>query len=76
MRGWLSKLFCLSLFISGQVAAAPGNFSSVIGSALVCNDQVNSAYFNGYMKRFFDAPAFTARGQLVEGERQHLQRRR
>ncbi|HEX5365024.1 MAG TPA: hypothetical protein VFW59_12240 [Gallionella sp.] len=62
MRGWLNKLCCLSLIISGPAAAAPGNFSSVIGSALVCNDQVNSAYFNGYMKQFFGAPAFTAGG--------------
>lgn len=58
----MSNLIWLSLLFSGLAFAAPSHFSTVIGSALVCNDQVNADYFNGYMKRFFGAPAFMAGG--------------
>ncbi|OGS99537.1 MAG: hypothetical protein A3F73_03185 [Gallionellales bacterium RIFCSPLOWO2_12_FULL_59_22] len=55
-------LISLSLLLSGLACAAPNHFSIVIGSALVCNDQVSADYFNGYMERFFGAPAFSAGG--------------
>lgn len=62
MRMLLSKLLLLSLLVSGLATAAPANFSIVIGSALVCHDQVSSAYFNDYMQKAFGAPAFAAGG--------------
>lgn len=58
----INNLILLSLLFSGSALAAPGHFSIVIGSALVCNDQVSADYFNGYMKRFFGVPAFNAGG--------------
>ena len=36
---------------------APTHFSIVVGSALVCTDQVNSDYFNEYMQRYFGKPS-------------------
>lgn len=52
----------LSLLLSGTAAAAPSHFPIVVGSALVCRDQVSSDYFNDYMLTHFGAPAFSAGG--------------
>ena len=53
---WLSMLVC------SLATAAPTHFPIVIGSALVCRDQVSSDYFNDYMMTHFGAPAFSAGG--------------
>jgi hypothetical protein len=53
---WLPLLFCV------PAVAAPNHFPSVIGSALVCRDQVSSDYFNDYMLTYFGAPAFSKGG--------------
>jgi len=58
----INKLILLSLFASGIACAAPSHFSIVIGSALVCRDQVSVDYFNDYMRTYFGAPAFNAGG--------------
>lgn len=58
MAGWIS----LALLLGGVAVAAPNNFSVVIGSALVCRDQVSSDYFNAYMQTHFGKPAFDAGG--------------
>ena len=50
------------LLASGMAFAAPSHFSVVIGSALVCKDQVSADYFNEYMQKFFGKPAFAAGG--------------
>jgi hypothetical protein len=52
----------LALLLCGPAIAAPNNFSIVIGSALVCLDQVSADYLNGYMRTHFGAPAFQAGG--------------
>ena len=62
MISMMRNLIGLSLLFSGLAFAAPNHFSIVIGSALVCNDRVSADYFNGYMQRFFGAPAFKAGG--------------
>ena len=36
--------------------AAPTTFEPVIGSALMCNDQIDPVYFKDYLTRFFKAP--------------------
>jgi len=58
----LIKLILLSLFASGFAYAAPNHFAIVIGSALVCRDQVSVDYFNDYMKIYFGEPAFNSGG--------------
>ena len=62
MVSTMRKLLWLSLLLSGVAVAAPSHFPIVIGSALVCRDQVSSDYFNGYMLTHFGAPAFSAGG--------------
>lgn len=56
----LSILLLLS--VSGMAFAAPSHFSIVVGSALVCRDQVSADYFNEYMKSYFGNPAFAVGG--------------
>lgn len=58
----LIKSILLSLCIVGTAVAAPSSFSIVIGSALVCRDQVSSDYFNDYMSTYFGKPEFNAGG--------------
>lgn len=58
----MKKILLLMLFASNMVFAAPSNFSGVIGSALLCRDQVSAEYFNDYMKIHFGKPAFTTGG--------------
>ena len=62
MVSMMRKLLWLSLLSSSLVVAAPSHFPIVIGSALVCRDQVSSDYFNNYMLTYFGAPAFSAGG--------------
>lgn len=62
MTALINKLIFLSLFVSGMAFASPSHFSIVVGSALVCRDQVSADYFNGYMQKFFGKPAFIAGG--------------
>jgi hypothetical protein len=62
MVSTMRKLLWLSLLFSGLTVAAPSHFPIVIGSALVCRDQVSSDYFNDYMLTHFGAPAFKAGG--------------
>lgn len=52
----------LLLFVSDLAFAAPSHLSIVIGSALVCRDQVSADYFNEYMKTFFGNPEFADGG--------------
>ena len=42
--------------------AAPSHFSIVIGSAIVCRDQVSADYFNMYMNTYFGKPEFNTGG--------------
>jgi hypothetical protein len=58
----MQKLMWLLLLVCGLAVAAPSHFPIVIGSALVCRDQVSSDYFNDYMQTHFGAPAFSAGG--------------
>jgi len=58
----MHKLMFLSLLSSSLAVAAPSHFPIVIGSALVCRDQVSADYFNDYMLTYFGAPAFSAGG--------------
>ena len=62
MVSMMHKLLWLSLLLSGLAVAAPSHFPVVIGSALVCRDQVSSDYFNDYMLTYFGAPEFMAGG--------------
>jgi hypothetical protein len=62
MVSMMRKLLWLSLLLNGLAVAAPSHFPIVIGSALVCRDQVSSDYFNDYMLTYFGAPAFNAGG--------------
>lgn len=62
MVAMMRKLLWFSLLFGGLAVAAPSHFPIVIGSALVCRDQVSSDYFNDYMLTYFGAPAFTAGG--------------
>lgn len=39
-----------------QLLAAPTTFDPVIGSALLCNDQIDPVYFKDYLTRFFRFP--------------------
>lgn len=57
-----SRSISLALLLSGPAAATPSNFSIVVGSALVCQDQVSADYLNDYMQTHFGAPAFQAGG--------------
>lgn len=58
----LQRSIWLALLACAPVSAAPSHFPIVIGSALVCRDQVSSDYFNDYMLTHFGAPAFSAGG--------------
>jgi len=56
-------LITLALLLGSPAAvAAPNNFSVVIGSALVCQDQVSADYLNDYMQTHFGKPALNAGG--------------
>ena len=50
------------LYCSHPGFAEPSHFTDVIGSALLCKDQVNSAYFNDYMNNNFGKSEFTSGG--------------
>ena len=50
MEAMMRKLIWLSYFLSSLAVAAPSHFPIVIGSALVCRDQVSSDYFNEHMQ--------------------------
>lgn len=50
------------LFFSFAASAEPSHFSDVIGSALLCRDQISSAYFSGYMTQFFGKSEFNSGG--------------
>jgi hypothetical protein len=50
------------LFCSHSASAEPSHFSDVIGSALLCKDQVSSVYFNDYMTNNFGKSEFTSGG--------------
>ena len=55
------RIQILTLLFSGlagsfPVLAVPGHFSSTIGSALLCQDQIDSFYFNDYMTTYFGKP--------------------
>lgn len=39
-----------------SLLAAPTTFEPVIGSALLCNDQIDPVYFKDYLIRFFKNP--------------------
>ncbi|VVC84263.1 hypothetical protein [Sideroxydans sp. CL21] len=57
------KITILSSLCLGSMAlAAPSHFPIVIGSALICRDQISVDYFNDYMKTYFGNPAFIAGG--------------
>lgn len=56
------RLLLLSLLLGNTAFSAPGHFTIVIGSALMCRDSVSAIYFNEYMQRFFGTPAFNAGG--------------
>lgn len=58
----MKKLILLLLLVSDIAFAVPSHFSIVIGSALVCTDQVTAEYFNDYMATYFGKPAFTEGG--------------
>lgn len=62
MISLMGKSISLALLLGGPAIAAPNNFSIVIGSALVCRDQVSAGYLNDYMQTHFGAPAFQAGG--------------
>jgi hypothetical protein len=49
-------LLGLLLAVPGVSFAAPTTFEPVIGSALLCNDQIDPAYFKDYLIRFFKNP--------------------
>jgi hypothetical protein len=53
------------LFVCGYACAAktaPSDFSTVIGHALVCQDQVESGYMRQYMSKHFGKPEFVSGG--------------
>lgn len=58
----IKNMILLSLLAGGMAFASPSHFSIVIGSALVCRDQVSADYFNEYMQKFFGKPAFSSGG--------------
>lgn len=62
MISTLIKSILLSLFLSGLARAGPSHFPIVMGSALMCRDQISVDYFNDYMKTYFGEPAFTTGG--------------
>lgn len=62
MISLVGRSISLALLLGGPVIAAPNNFSIVIGSALVCRDQVSADYLNDYMRTHFGAPAFQSGG--------------
>lgn len=42
--------------LSGPAWAAPSTFAPVIGSAVLCQDKIDPAYFFGYLNKAFGAP--------------------
>lgn len=58
----VGRSISLALLLCGPAVAAPNNFTIVIGSALVCQDQVSADYLNDYMQTHFGAPTFEAGG--------------
>jgi hypothetical protein len=62
MLSILYKSILLSLLVSGLALAAPSHFPVVIGSALLCRDQVSVDYYNDYMQTYFGKPEFNAGG--------------
>lgn len=58
----IMKGFIVLLIASEVAVASPSHFFIVVGSALVCRDQVSAEYFNDYMNTYFGKPAFNAGG--------------
>lgn len=55
----------LAIFLtvtSFTVEAAPSTFEPVIGGALLCHDQIDPPYFQGYLTTHFKAPYKTEGG--------------
>jgi hypothetical protein len=50
------------LFCSHSASAEPSHFPDVIGSALLCRDQVSSEYFNEYMTNNFGKSEYSYGG--------------
>ena len=56
------QLQTFTLIFSGLVGslpvfAAPSHFSNTIGSALLCQDQIDSIFFTDYMTTYFGKPS-------------------
>jgi len=49
-------LICAGMLGSLPAFAVPGHFSSTIGSALLCQDQIDSYYYTDYMITYFGPP--------------------
>ncbi|HCI14898.1 MAG: hypothetical protein A2063_05125 [Gallionellales bacterium GWA2_60_142] len=62
MISMVRRLILLSLLLGNTAFSAPGHFTAVIGSALMCRDSVSAIYFNEYMQKFFGSPAFSGGG--------------
>jgi len=50
------------LLLSLSASAEPSHFTDVIGSALLCRDQISSVYFNDYMTNNFGKSEFSSGG--------------
>lgn len=50
------------MIFSLSASAEPSHFSDVIGSALLCRDQISSVYFSDYMTQFFGKSEFNSGG--------------
>lgn len=48
--------FLLGMWAIAPAIAAPTTFEPVIGSALLCQDQIDPAYFKDYLVRFYKNP--------------------
>ena len=62
MISFIRNAILTSLCVGNAALAAPSHFPVVIGSALVCRDQISVDNFNDYMKTYFGNPAFVAGG--------------
>ena len=56
MGGKLFLLLAALVLAPVTSLAAPTTFEPVIGSALLCNDQIDPIYFKDYLIRFFKNP--------------------
>jgi hypothetical protein len=55
-------LFCCGIAGSLPCVAVPSHFSSTIGSALLCQDQIDGYFFTDYMNTYFGQPSKTEGG--------------